>query len=116
MAVLKDLWLPVVAALASVAAADDTNILITETARAQNQSLLWGAYRPNLYFGVRPRIAKSLMGGLMWSKVDNFQDVQHSKLTVAFPIVGGYWDFGDGDTFKDANWVHRFQTYLRAGG
>jgi hypothetical protein len=108
MVVLKDLWLLVVAALASVAAADDTNILITETARAQNQSLLWGAYRPNLYFGVRPRIAKSLMGGLMWSKVDNFQDVQHSKLTVTFPLVGGSWDFGDGDTFRDANWVHRF--------
>lgn len=26
-------------------------------------SLLWGAYRPNLYFGLRPRIPNSLMTG-----------------------------------------------------
>ena len=62
-----------------VAADDNTPILYKEIARAANQSLLWGPYRPNLYFGVRPRIAKSLMGGLMWSKVDNYQDVQNSK-------------------------------------
>ncbi|KAK8101180.1 hypothetical protein PG999_011554 [Apiospora kogelbergensis] len=37
-----------------------------------------GPYRPNLYFGLRPRIPKSLMAGLMWAKVDNFQDVQHN--------------------------------------
>ncbi|KAG6879960.1 hypothetical protein C0992_008894 [Termitomyces sp. T32_za158] len=28
--------------------------------------LLWGPYRPNLYFGLRPRIPNSLMTGLMW--------------------------------------------------
>lgn len=43
-----------------------------------NESLLWGPYRPNLYFGVRPRIPKSLLTGLMWSKVDDYQSVQHS--------------------------------------
>ena len=56
-----------------------SDILVQENARQMNQSLLWGAYRPNLYFGVRPRIAKSFMGALMWAKVDNYQDVQHSK-------------------------------------
>ena len=60
------------------AQADDTSILYNEIARANNQSLLWGPYRPNLYFGVRPRIPKSFMGGLMWAKVDEFQEVQHS--------------------------------------
>lgn len=64
---------------ASSAAADDASILYKEVARNTNQSLLWGPYRSNLYFGVRPRIPKSLMGGLMWSRVDNFQDVQNSK-------------------------------------
>lgn len=59
--------------------ANDASILINEIERSSNQSLLWGPYRPNLYFGVRPRIPKSLMGGLMWAKVDNYQDVQHSK-------------------------------------
>ncbi|KAK8031670.1 mannosyl-oligosaccharide glucosidase [Apiospora arundinis] len=53
-------------------------VLNTEISRLNNQSLLWGPYRPNLYFGVRPRIPKSLMAGLMWARVDNFQDVQHN--------------------------------------
>lgn len=57
----------------------DASILTNEIARANNQSLLWGPYRPNLYFGVRPRIPKSFMGGLMWARVDDFQSVQHSK-------------------------------------
>ncbi len=71
----------VLAVLAATAAADNTAILYKEIARNSNQSLLWGPYRPNLYFGVRPRIPKSLMGGLMWSKVENFQDVQNSMFS-----------------------------------
>jgi len=80
------------AVLAVVAAADDTAILYKEIARNANQSLLWGPYRPNLYFGVRPRIPKSLMGGLMWSKVENFQDVQNSRSSCSiFESIGeGY--------------------------
>jgi mannosyl-oligosaccharide glucosidase len=78
------------AALVSVAAADDTAILYNEIARNANQSLLWGPYRPNLYFGVRPRIPKSLMGGLMWSKVENFQDVQNSKYLSHFRELGDW--------------------------
>ena len=78
----SSLRLPVAAvfvALVSAAGADDASILYNEISRNTNQSLLWGPYRPNLYFGVRPRIPKSFMGGLMWAKVDNFQDVQNSK-------------------------------------
>ncbi|TAQ90710.1 hypothetical protein B7494_g998 [Chlorociboria aeruginascens] len=58
--------------------AGDPSILSAEIARNANQSLLWGPYRPNVYFGVRPRIPKSFMGGLMWTRVDNFQDVQNN--------------------------------------
>jgi mannosyl-oligosaccharide glucosidase len=68
--------------LVRTADANDASILINEIGRSSNQSLLWGPYRPNLYFGVRPRIPKSLMGGLMWAKVDNYQDVQHSKFAI----------------------------------
>jgi mannosyl-oligosaccharide glucosidase len=46
--------------------------------KASNESLLWGPYRPNLYFGVRPRIPKSLMGGLLWTRVED-HTVQNSK-------------------------------------
>ncbi|KAI0262885.1 glycoside hydrolase [Gloeopeniophorella convolvens] len=31
-----------------------------------SSSLVWGAYRPNLYFGLRPQIPQSLMTGLIW--------------------------------------------------
>lgn len=44
-----------------------------------DKSLLWGPYRPNLYFGVRPRIPKSLLAGLMWAKVDQVATVQISE-------------------------------------
>lgn len=64
----------------------DVGIVTTEIAREQNSSLLWGAYKPNLYFGVRPRIPKSFTGGLMWAKVDNFVDVQHSKFCVLWEV------------------------------
>ena len=54
---------------------------VAEIEKASNDSLLWGPYRPNLYFGVRPRIPKSLMGGLMWTRVEDYQSVQHSRLS-----------------------------------
>lgn len=53
-------------------------ILVNEISRASNQSLLWGPYRPNLYFGIKPRIPNSLIAGLMWSRVEDFRSVQNS--------------------------------------
>lgn len=52
----------------------------TENAKLSNDSLLWGPYRPNLYFGIRPRLPKSLLTGLLWAKVDSFDAAQHSML------------------------------------
>jgi hypothetical protein len=52
---------------------------VADIEKATNASLLWGPYRPNLYFGVRPRIPKSLMGGLLWSRVEDYSTVQNSK-------------------------------------
>ena len=62
--------------------ADDSNtgtnsILSGEIGRLNNETLFWGPYKSNLYFGVRPRTPKGLWTGLMWAKVDNFQDVQN---------------------------------------
>jgi hypothetical protein len=37
--------------------------------RALNDTLLWGPYRPNIYFGVKPRLPESFISGLMWSGV-----------------------------------------------
>jgi mannosyl-oligosaccharide glucosidase len=36
-----------------------------------NESLLWGPYRPNLYLGLRPRVPNSLVAGLMWGKLED---------------------------------------------
>ncbi|CAG8462998.1 7789_t:CDS:10 [Acaulospora morrowiae] len=41
--------------------------------KASNNSLLWGTYRPNLYFGIRPRLPESLMTGLLWFGADDYK-------------------------------------------
>lgn len=50
-----------------------------------NDTHLWGAYRPNLYFGIRPRIPQSLLTGLMWFGT---QDYNSMSRTYMFSISG----------------------------
>ncbi|PNY28129.1 Uncharacterized protein TCAP_01938 [Tolypocladium capitatum] len=57
-------------ALGVSAARDD------EIGRLNNQSLLWGPYKPNLYFGVRPRTPQGLWTGLMWGRIESYEDVK----------------------------------------
>jgi len=62
--------------------------VLSQNRKRSNESLLWGPYRPNLYFGVRPRIPKSLTTGLLWARTDDFEKVQHSTLgNNSFPRV-----------------------------
>lgn len=49
---------------------------------ASDDSLLWGPYRPNLYFGVRPRLPKGLNTGLLWARVDDYSHFQTSLYPV----------------------------------
>ena len=56
------------------------SFLSTLTAGFPADSLLWGPYRPNLYFGIQPRIPESLSTALLWSRVDEYQTVQQSQL------------------------------------
>lgn len=65
----------------TTAADQDEAILNAELGRLNNQSLFWGPYRPNLYFGVRPRVPHSLMTALMWSNVDDYQGPRESRWT-----------------------------------
>ncbi|EAW08719.1 mannosyl-oligosaccharide glucosidase [Aspergillus clavatus NRRL 1] len=67
-----------VVSASQASAEDDISVLTTETAKANNDSLLWGPYKPNLYFGVRPRIPNSLSAGLMWAKVDDYSTAQNN--------------------------------------
>lgn len=43
-----------------------------------NDTLFWGPYRPNLYFGIRPRAPKSLLTSLLWANVNDFQSAQNN--------------------------------------
>ncbi|CCF35693.1 mannosyl-oligosaccharide glucosidase, partial [Colletotrichum higginsianum] len=88
-----------------VLAAEDgpgsASILTAEVGRLNNESLFWGPYKSNLYFGVRSRSPKSLWTGLMWSRVDNYQDVQQGFRYTCEQHEGlhGYgWDEYDART------------------
>ena len=56
------------------ALAQDTSVF----SQSSNDTLLWGPYRPNLYFGLRPRAPKSISTGLLWGRVEDFSQVQHN--------------------------------------
>ena len=71
----------VILSFLSLAWGEDAQKILAENAKISNDSLLWGPYRPNLYFGIRPRIPRSLLTGLLWARVDSFQGVQNSTST-----------------------------------
>lgn len=84
----------VLALSAHGASAADTSVF----SKASNESLLWGPYKPNLYFGVRPRIPKSLTAGLLWARVEDFSKVQNNVRYTCEQHEGmaGYgWDAFD---------------------
>lgn len=73
-------WVAAAALTVGAASAEGESVLTAEIGRQNNQSLLWGPYKPNVYFGVRPRAPDGLWTGLMWSKVDNYGEVQNGTL------------------------------------
>ncbi|KAI0019216.1 glycoside hydrolase family 63 protein [Xylariomycetidae sp. FL0641] len=38
---------------------------------SEDKTFLWGPYRPNLYFGIRPQVPESLLMGMMWGQGQN---------------------------------------------
>ncbi|KAK6354147.1 Processing alpha glucosidase I [Orbilia blumenaviensis] len=79
---LQSLLLPVLLGWSTGASATDSSsdptILANEIQRASNQSLLWGPYNPSLYFGMRPRLPKSLNMGLIWGNLEDYSRAQKS--------------------------------------
>ncbi|OJD18004.1 hypothetical protein AJ78_01961 [Emergomyces pasteurianus Ep9510] len=79
---LRLLFLPLLSLTAVAAGEDaaapgqDAPTLAKKIEKASNESLLWGPYRSNLYFGVRPRIPKSLLTGLMWATLNDYQSAE----------------------------------------
>ena len=63
-------------------------------AQANNQSMLWGPYKPNVYFGVRPRLAEGLWSSLMWANVNGFDTINKGVCGLSrSPISKGHANF-----------------------
>lgn len=79
---------------AAQALAADTKVF----SKSSNESLLWGPYKSNLYFGVRPRIPNSLTTSLLWARVEDFMSIQQNVRHTCEQHEGmaGYgWDAYD---------------------
>lgn len=53
------------------------------------EELLWGTYRPGLYFGVRPRLPQSLLTGLIWFGTQDYQSFGSTPHVVAYSVYYG---------------------------
>lgn len=64
-------------------------------------SLLWGTYRPQIYFGLRPRLPDSLLTGLAWFGLQDysgFQKMRH-QCSDQDGMKGFTWKYHDGREF-----------------
>jgi mannosyl-oligosaccharide glucosidase len=67
--------------------------LLSSTAQAQPQvefnssasafvedpALLWSTYAPQLYFGIKPRLPKSITNGLMWFGLNDYEGLNRQS-------------------------------------
>ncbi|ODV77805.1 glycoside hydrolase family 63 protein [Suhomyces tanzawaensis NRRL Y-17324] len=72
----------------------DSDSLAQSYEKLSDESLLWGPYRSGLYFGIRPRIPKSLLSGLMWFSVNDYEGVANIKHS-----------YEQADNMRKANWI-----------
>ncbi|OLL22364.1 putative mannosyl-oligosaccharide glucosidase [Neolecta irregularis DAH-3] len=88
------IWVLLFSALVIAQQHLSTESLLSAVAKAQNDSLLWGPYRPQLYAGFRPRIPKSLLTGIMWANVDDMGSINDIRHTCeqSHDILGYGWD------------------------
>ncbi|PWZ02275.1 glycoside hydrolase [Testicularia cyperi] len=71
-------------------------------ARAQaDASLMWGTYRPQIYFGLRPRLPESLLTGLAWFGLQDYGGFQHVRHQCSDQdgMKGFTWKYHDGREF-----------------
>ncbi|KAJ2761218.1 Processing alpha glucosidase I, partial [Coemansia nantahalensis] len=86
--------------------------------------LRWGTYRPNLYFGTRPRVPQSLLSGLMWFGLDdqqNWQRIRHAcevgdNLSEYGYVRHNGRDFGEQTMRDEAHGVEIRSTFVKPAG
>lgn len=72
---VRSMQLVRLAALAAVAG----TALGGNGSHAATDSLLWGTFRPNLYFGMRARLPHSVLTGLMWYGAHDYQSLSRTS-------------------------------------
>ncbi|KAK3938728.1 mannosyl-oligosaccharide glucosidase [Diplogelasinospora grovesii] len=96
--------------------------LDTEPSSSSASAQIWGPYRPNLYFGVRPQAPKTMLMSLMWGNGENQSSLLHSLRdtcdkdngidrfgwTMYDPRSGGFQTIHDKD-----NWVDIDTEFIR---
>ncbi|TPX62267.1 mannosyl-oligosaccharide glucosidase [Powellomyces hirtus] len=112
--------------LLSIQQAFASSAAMVQAHAAGNQSLFWGTYRPNVYFGTRTRSADTLLTGLMWFGVKELsgttlQNIRHT-CEQGDDLSGYAWQKHDGRSFgsqeiaDNLNHVSIKTEYLKSPG
>ncbi|KAL4401573.1 Processing alpha glucosidase I [Malassezia pachydermatis] len=85
----------------------------TVLALSDNSSTLWGTYRPQLYFGMRPREPDSLLTGLAWFSTADFAYANSMRHSASDNNGIDYfkWTYHDGRHFGEQDIVDRLHNY-----
>lgn len=87
--------------VAAIAADGYIDTKYDPTKPLEDPSLLWGTYRPQIYFGIRPAIPDSILSGLLWfspQRHDSFMKARHD-CDEGDKLKGYGWKYHDGRSF-----------------
>ena len=56
------------------------------SAFVEDPALLWSTYTPQLYFGIRPRLPKSITNGLMWFGLNDWEGLQRERPSLPLDV------------------------------
>lgn len=75
---------------------------------------LWGTYRPQLYFGMRPRLPESLLTGLAWFPTNDYQGIDRLRHNAADTdgIDSFGWTHHDGKAYGEQRIVDSHSNYV----
>lgn len=81
---------------------------ITSLEDDYNQTMMWGSYRPGVFFGMKTRSKKPFITGLMWNRADTPHGIQHIRHQSEMNQHISYgWEMHDGRTFGVQSIVDR---------
>lgn len=83
-----------------VSASETLDFLSRRAAQYSNSTLFWGPYRPNIYVGMGPRLPNSLLSGLMWTNVNDYENLNELRHTCeqSEDIASFGWEYYDART------------------